>query len=152
MYSSVLWRPHQGSLPQFRLICALFVSAKNKPAAADTDRAAAHSPQASSQLSEVQPLTIMSIHHRISYYYLSHTEGETDDSLHFICLTYWALPLITQWVMSEVLLWEEDFLVDKMNHICCDFTSVSVEQFALLRAHFCTATFGLFCRWQCMSF
>lgn len=63
MYSSVLWRPDQGSLPQFRLICALFVGAKNKPAAADTDRAAAHSPQASSQLSEVQPLTIMSIHH-----------------------------------------------------------------------------------------
>lgn len=37
---------------------------ESKRAAADTDRAAAHSPQQSSQLSEVQPLTIMSIHHR----------------------------------------------------------------------------------------
>lgn len=38
-------------------------SVKSKLAAADTDRAAAHSQQ-SSQLSQVQPLIIMSIHHR----------------------------------------------------------------------------------------
>lgn len=55
------------------------------------DRGAAHLPQPSSQVSEVQPFTIMSMHHN-PFTTISHTEGETDDCLHFICFTYRALP------------------------------------------------------------